>query len=214
MHKHVLELKGIAIFRGRLAMISPWMSNGTLYSYIWKNPGVNRWELCKQVAEGLAYIHRIGMVHGDLKAVNILVSDEGTAKLSDFGNSILSDHSLAFTATTNIGGGTSRWMAPELLLEEDDDDGKVDRSMPADVYALGMTILEVVTGQPPYSECKTDAWATKTVIDGTPPRRPPEFSSESRFGDERWVMLLECWRKQPKSRPVAIDIQRKMVAFA
>ncbi|KAG8725008.1 hypothetical protein FRC09_010212 [Ceratobasidium sp. 395] len=226
-HKNVLELKGIAIFRGRLAMISPWMSNGTLYSYIWKNPGVNRWELCKQVAEGLAYIHHIKMVgtliyflkedtiiramslkvHGDLKAVNILVSDEGTAKLSNFGNSILSDHSLAFTATTNIGGGTSRWMAPELLVEEDDDGGIADRSMPADVYALGM---EVLTGQSPYSECKTDAWVTKTVIDGTPPRRPPQFSSESRFGDERWVMLLECWRKQPKLRPVAIDIQRQV----
>ncbi|KAG8796567.1 hypothetical protein FRC12_019074 [Ceratobasidium sp. 428] len=208
-HKNVLELKGIAIFRGRLAMISPWMSNGTLYSYIWKNPGVNRWELCTQVAEGLAYIHRIGMVHGDLKAVNVLVSDEGTAKLSDFGNHILSDHSIAFAATSYIDGGTSRWMAPELLLEEDDDGIIVDRSMPADVYALGITILEVLTGQPPYSEYKTDAWVIKTVIDGTPPRRPTELSSESRFGDERWAMLLECWRKQPKSRPVAIEIQKK-----
>ncbi|KAG8720610.1 hypothetical protein FRC09_009274 [Ceratobasidium sp. 395] len=205
-HRYVLELTGIAIFRGRLAMISPWMSNGTLQAYIRRNPDVDRWELCKQVAEGLAYIHHIRMD-------NILVSDEGTAQISDFGNSILSDHSLVFTATTSRGGGTSRWMAPELLLEEDDEGGIPDRSMPADVYALGMTILEVVTGQPPYAEYRTDAWVTRIVIDGTPPNRPAQLSGGSRFGDERWVMLSECWRKQPKSRPAAIEVQKKMAAL-
>ncbi|KAG8764676.1 hypothetical protein FRC12_007945 [Ceratobasidium sp. 428] len=210
-HENVLELKGIALFRGQLAMISPWMANGTLSSYIWKNPGVNRWELCKQVAGGLAYMHQIGMVHGDLKAVNILVSDEGTAKLSDFGNSILSDHSLAFTATTNIGGGTSRWMAPELLLEEDDEGGIPGRSMPADVYALGMTILEVLTGQLPYSECKSDDWATNKVLEGIPPGRPTQLSGDSRYGNERWAMLLECWQNEPESRPAAIQVQRNLL---
>ncbi|KAG9084839.1 hypothetical protein FRC07_013539, partial [Ceratobasidium sp. 392] len=208
-HKNVLELTGIALFRGRLAMISPWMVNGTLHAYVWKHPNVNRWELCKQVAEGLAYIHRIGMVHGDLKAVNILVSDEGTAKLSDFGNSILSDHSLVFTATTNVGGGTSRWMAPELLLEEDDEGQVADRSMAADVYALGMTILEVMTGSPPYVERKTDAWVTQAVIEGILPQRPAEFSSETTFGNERWAMLVECWRKLPSSRPKSMEIPKR-----
>ncbi|QRV78827.1 Tyrosine kinase domain protein [Ceratobasidium sp. AG-Ba] len=200
-HKNVLELIGIAMFRKRLAMISPWMLNGTLFSYILKNPNVNHWELCQQVAEGLAYIHEIGMIHGDLNAINILISDEGIAKLSDFGNAILSDHSLAFTATTNVGGGTSRWMAPELLFGKDSDGNDVDRSKPADVYALGMivseddsaSLQEVVTGQHPYSERRADASVTFAIIEGHLPDRPPQFHSETRHGDERWQLLLDCW---------------------
>ncbi|KAG9074474.1 hypothetical protein FS749_013963, partial [Ceratobasidium sp. UAMH 11750] len=135
-HHNVLELLGFAIFQEQLAMISPWMENGTLNDYIRKHSGLDRWSLCLQVAEGLEYIHGVGMVHGDLKANNILVSDEGIVKLSDFGNSVMANHSLAFSATCIEGGGTARWMAPELIKREDG--AAADRSMPADIYAFGM----------------------------------------------------------------------------
>ncbi|KAG8743538.1 hypothetical protein FRC10_011778 [Ceratobasidium sp. 414] len=212
-HKNVLELFGIAMFRGRLAMISPWMPNGTLQAYIYNHPDVNRWELCEQVAEGLAYIHGIGMIHGDLKAVNVLVSQTGEVKLSDFGNAILSDHSLAFTATTNIGGGTSRWMAPELLCGDSITGNTADRSAPADIFALGMvgklrntpevrvlivpfpqTILEVVTGHIPYVGRKSEAYVTLAVVRGILPERPAQLLSDTRFGDERWELLEEYRR--------------------
>ena len=48
-HENILELTGIAMFRGQLAMISPWMENGTLSAYIHKNPGVDRWALVSVV---------------------------------------------------------------------------------------------------------------------------------------------------------------------
>ncbi|KAG9076069.1 hypothetical protein FS749_012191, partial [Ceratobasidium sp. UAMH 11750] len=213
-HKNVLELFGIGIFRGRLAMISPWMMKGTLQAYIYNRPDVNRWELCEQVAEGLAYMHEIGMIHGDLKAVNVLVSGNGDVKLSDFGNAILSDHSLAFTATTNIGGGTSRWMAPELLRGEDSAGNLADRSAPADVFALGMTILEVVTGYLPYAERKSEAFVTLAVVKGILPERPVQLSSDTRFGDERWELLKDCWNMEPGLRPTARDIINRMRRLA
>ncbi|QRW07893.1 Tyrosine kinase domain protein [Ceratobasidium sp. AG-Ba] len=132
-HDNVLSLMGVAMFRGKLAMISLWMENGTIRDFVVKNPTVDRWGLCVQVATGLAHIH------GDLKGKNILVSDQQVVKLSDFGNAILAECSLAFTDTTQKGGGTTRWMAPELL---DEDETKIpERSKEADVYALGMTIL-------------------------------------------------------------------------
>ncbi|KAG9074908.1 hypothetical protein FS749_013484 [Ceratobasidium sp. UAMH 11750] len=109
-HRNVLELLGFAIFQEQLAMISPWMENGTLNDYIRKHSGLDRWSLCLQVSEGLEYIHGVGMVHGDLKANNILVSADGVVKLSDFGNSVMTNHSLAFSATSIEGGGTARWM--------------------------------------------------------------------------------------------------------
>ncbi|KAG9121740.1 hypothetical protein FRC07_002181 [Ceratobasidium sp. 392] len=146
-HGFVLELLGFAMFQGQLAMISPWVENGTLNDYIRKHPEEDRWGLCSGVAFGLEYIHSVGMVHGDLKANNILVDANGTVKLTDFGNSVLASHSLAFSGTSIAGGGTSRWMAPELIVQEDGT--AADRSMAADIYALGMAIL--VSGANGYS---------------------------------------------------------------
>ncbi|KAG9094131.1 hypothetical protein FRC06_011122 [Ceratobasidium sp. 370] len=181
-HKNVLELIGIAMFRGRLAMISPWMTNGTLQAYIYNHPDVNRWELCKQVAEGLAYIHEIGMIHGDLKAVNVLISDNGEA--------------------------------PELLRGEDSAGNLADRSAPADVFALGMTILEVVTGYLPYVERKSEAYVTLAVVRGILPERPGQLQSDTRFGDERWQLLKECWSMEPELRPTAREITDRMNRLA
>ncbi|KAF8605855.1 kinase-like protein [Ceratobasidium sp. AG-I] len=204
-HKNVLELMGIAMFGGQLAMISLWMMNGTLSTYVFQNPGVDRWALCVQVAEGLAYMHNINMVHGDLKAINILVSDQGIAKLSDFGNSILTNCSLGFTATSNIGGGTIRWMAPELLEED-----AADRSLPADIYALGMTILEVMTGRLPFSERRSDAAVSYAISSGKRPSQPVELSVSTKYGDERWKVLLSCWATNPGDRPICGNLRDTM----
>lgn len=81
MHKNVQPLSGIIMFQGHLGMVSPWMENGNLRDYIKKNPSTDRYRLvsdraggtvlsvhilnggqCIQVAEGVAYLHSIGMV--------------------------------------------------------------------------------------------------------------------------------------------------------
>ncbi|KAG9084739.1 hypothetical protein FRC06_003920, partial [Ceratobasidium sp. 370] len=141
-HHNVQPLLGVILFQGCLGMVSPWMENGNLEEYIRKNPATDRHQLCTQVTSGVSYLHSINMVHGDLKARNILVDRDGTPKLSDFDHSILSECTLAFTETTNVGGGTLRWMAPELLLSSEEvDETSAPRTMQTDIYALGMTIL-------------------------------------------------------------------------
>ncbi|KAG8787960.1 hypothetical protein FRC12_015078 [Ceratobasidium sp. 428] len=203
-HKNVLELLGFGMFQEQLAMISPWMQHGTLDEYIRKHPRVDRWSLCLQAAEGLEYIHGAGMVHGDLKAAiqnNILVSAGGIVKLTDFGNSVMTDQSLGFSATCIAGGGTARWMAPELIKREDEN--AADRSMQADIYAFGMTILEVMTGRKPYSEYRREPMATLAATEGKHPRRPEEISTQTRFGDERWNVMMACWNMVPDYRPDA-----------
>ncbi|KAG9091266.1 hypothetical protein FRC06_000646, partial [Ceratobasidium sp. 370] len=163
---------------------------------------------CIQAAEGLQYIHSVGMVHGDVKASNILVSAEGIVKLSDFGNSVLTACSLALSATNVAGGGTARWMAPELIVREDA--AAADRSRPADIYALGMTILEVITGKKPYSEYKNDSSATLAAIQGRHPRRPADFACETGYGDQRWNLIVECWNMRPDLRPTVSVVRDKM----
>ncbi|KAF8598604.1 kinase-like protein [Ceratobasidium sp. AG-I] len=139
-HPNIHELQGIVIFRDCLSMVSPWMDNGNLRQYIEKKPNANRYRLCVDVAEGVSYLHSITMVHGDIKGINILVSQQGVAKLSDFDHSILSDSSLRFSATTRTDGGTVRWMAPELLLHSDENTAP-SKTTQTDVYALGMVCM-------------------------------------------------------------------------
>jgi hypothetical protein len=71
-------------------------------------------------------------------------------------------------------------------------------------------LQEVVTGRLPYSERKTDPYVTLAVIGGILPQRPAELSINSRFGDQRWAMLVECWHGKADRRPKANYI-RNMV---
>ncbi|CAE6533647.1 unnamed protein product [Rhizoctonia solani] len=123
-------------------------------------------------------------VHGDIKALNVLVSPDGVAKLTDFGLSTMSESSIAFSATTTSQAGSVRWMAPELLLDES------PKSKPSDVYALGMTILEIFTGSMPYSECRRDVSVMGLVQKGAFPTRPMKQFKNDERGDQTWNILV------------------------
>lgn len=132
-HRNVLPLMGLAIFKGYLSMISGWMENGDMTSYLKQNPDADRIRLCMDICEGLCHIHANEMVHGDLKGANIMISSNGVAMIADFGNSQLKELTLKFSNTTSR-GLSIRWAAPEVLEA-------ADPSREADVYAYGMTVL-------------------------------------------------------------------------
>ena len=90
---------------------------------------------------GLEYLHNKGIIHRDIKGANILVSDKGEVKLSDFGCSY---QSLAPSEDTRP-LGTVLWMAPEVCREEE-----VHAS--CDIWALGCTVLQMVTNRLPWAE--------------------------------------------------------------
>ncbi|KAF8595335.1 WD40 repeat-like protein [Ceratobasidium sp. AG-I] len=205
-HENVQPLTGLIVFQGLLGMVSPWMENGNLQTYLGAYPDVERHPLCVQLAAGVAYLHSIDMVHGDLKALNVLVSPEGVLKISDFDHAILANMTLRFSHTSKHGGGTLRWMAPELLeLESDESDAPsaVERNKQTDMYALGMTLLEIVTGRMPYSEFRNDMSIYRSLTTRKPPKRPQELSETDDRANEVWQLLLRCWDHDPATRPDA-----------
>ncbi|ELU39736.1 protein tyrosine kinase domain-containing protein [Rhizoctonia solani AG-1 IA] len=118
-HPNVLEFVGLAVFRDKLAMVAPWMLYGSLLAFIDANPDYDRCRLCTQIAEGLIYIHGLGMD-------NVVVSNEGVAKITDFGSATMRrDFPVAFTATESI-SYSIRWAAG------------IRNNYETDVYALGM----------------------------------------------------------------------------
>ncbi|KAF8602272.1 kinase-like protein [Ceratobasidium sp. AG-I] len=203
-HDNVQQLLGITMLQGRLGMVSLWREHGNMQEYIRRNPSVNRYHLCAQVASGVSYLHGINMVHGDIKAMNILVSADGIAKISDFDHSILSNCTLAFSATTNAGGGTLRWMAPELLLRTDSESNHgVLKTTQTDVYALGMTMLEILTGKVPYTKYAQDFAIFNALVKKQPPDRPEVLNDQTAQAETMWRLLLQCWDHTPAARPSA-----------
>ncbi|KAG8718561.1 hypothetical protein FRC08_004977 [Ceratobasidium sp. 394] len=187
-------------------MISLWVENGSLPSYLHKHPGVDRRTMSMQVCEGLKYLHDTGVVHGDLKGQNILVSDNQTPMITDFGNAVLQQGTLVFTETINAPNFTPRWTAPELM------DDEVRQSREADVYALGMIILELITGKVPYYYKSSIAALVKTMlVDKAIPKRPEEsIPSNSEHGDVLWSLLQRCWDHEPEERPSATEVAKIM----
>lgn len=200
-HQNVARLIGIAIFRDRLAMISEWAANGTLPTFLKRNPSTNRCSLATSICEGLVYLHKVNIIHGDLKGANILISGQGTPMLTDFGSANFHESSLQFTATGTSNFST-RWTAPEILSEA----GPVSRS--GDVYALGMTIMEALTGEVPFSGIKNIHIYTTVVVHNKVPKRPEQhIPSQSVCGNILWAILTSCWSSDPHLRPTAVEVR-------
>ncbi|KAH7335023.1 kinase-like domain-containing protein [Rhizoctonia solani] len=204
-HPNILELIGMAQFRNQIAMVSPWMENGNLQSFLPQHPEVNRCTMCVQISDSISYLHSQGVVHGDIKGANILVSHDYTPKLADFGNAWWSkgSQSLGFSTTTSNASMSVRWAAPELFS------GNVPQGFETDVYALGMTILEVITGLLPY-ESLNDFAVFGKIVTKTPPARPESIPSGIEQADLLWSLLTSCWNPKPEARPTASKVRERM----
>jgi serine/threonine protein kinase len=98
-----------------------------------------------QIASGLTAAHTAGVVHRDLKPANVMLTRDGTVKVLDFGmGSIVDDPDQTRLTSTGVSLGTARYMAPEQFRAE-----RV--SAPADLYALGCILYELLIGRPPFS---------------------------------------------------------------
>ena len=137
-----------------------------------------------QIAEGMKYVHFRKVIHRDLKPTNILVTSDGTIKISDFGISKLMS---AEEQSMTKGLGTQKFMAPEIINEEEYDE-KVD------VYSFGVIAYFIISGgEMPNNKIRDICLGKKADIP----------SSFTRFATE---LIKSCWEFDPKKRPSFINI--------
>ncbi|KZT30905.1 kinase-like protein [Neolentinus lepideus HHB14362 ss-1] len=181
---------------GRLSLVSPWSTSGHVLAFLKEHPGHDRVRIIQDIADGLYYLHSRGVVHGDLKAANILMSDDKRACITDFGISKFLQRFIATNQTTKI-KGTTRYMPPELMYPK----GKVSeaRTTAGDVYSFGLVCLEVYTGSIPWPN-DGDGAVMQDVHDGNRPERPDGVP------DEIWNIIQSCWKDEPKDRMSAGEI--------
>ncbi|QRV77919.1 Serine/threonine-protein kinase [Ceratobasidium sp. AG-Ba] len=203
-HDNVLPLTGLATYKDHISMVSPWMDNGTLRQYIEKNPSADRFQLCTQISAGLTYLHSCGVVHGDMKGMNVLISDTGEPKITDFGNTVLRKYTMDFTGGTTTLKVSVRWTAPELFEED-----AASYTKPADVFALGMCGKETITGEIPFQK-KPDPVVGVLLSTGKTPKIPAELKGVTIMqADLLRRVMKDCWSQDPLHRPTAAQIEFK-----
>ncbi|CAE6444212.1 unnamed protein product [Rhizoctonia solani] len=230
-HPNILELLGVMLFRGQIAMVSPWLDSGHLRWFLSHNQQIDRCALCTQIADGVDYLHKQSIVHGDLKPENILLSKDHTPKLTDFGNAALAEYTLQFTHSNTAQNMSLRWAAPEIIKEE------TKSTQASDIYSLGLvsscvvktqtlsedmspdyfseeTILqEAITGAMPYAAAKDPAIVFKVVAGKIPTRSETHIPTGIEQADRLWSMLTSCWAYNPYERPKAWEVRNMMAGI-
>ncbi|KAJ7170993.1 kinase-like domain-containing protein, partial [Mycena filopes] len=175
-----------------LTMVCPWMSNGTILKYLKNYPLARIGPLLLQIAEGLYYLHSQSVVHGDLRGNNILVDDNGSVRLADFGLAGYADA----TVKSSQRRGSTKWMAPELLRPAP----HFQRTKATDIYAFACVVYELYNGP---TDKRTDAEVLLEVVAG---KRPLRLVIPSRT----WKVVEACWCQDPEARLKAGDVVERL----
>jgi len=213
VHRNIVPFLGISYDFGRPevpSLVYPYFPNGNIIDFLKNRFNVNKLELIAQIAEALSYLHRLGIVHGDIKGSNILIDDSGQAMLCDFalsrslgrsglGTPLGTCKTLELSHAEDINPVTIRgwrWMACELML--DDDAECIQRATTqTDVWAFAMTAIEIITESIPFSYIKNDASVILILTSGGRPKR----EHYQQIHDDVWAMLQRCWDDRPSLRP-------------
>ncbi|TDL14291.1 kinase-like protein [Rickenella mellea] len=206
-HPNIAPLYGVMQLPSTLAMVSPWCDNGTIVKYLKeKNPGADRLRLLHEIAAGVLYLHTRSpcIIHGDLKGGNILINHRGSAIITDFGLARVIEEvsDVTQTKTTSFFAGSTRWMAPELLLALVEEDVRAPPlSKYSDVYAFASVCLEVLTDELPYSHRRNDHGVTLDVMRGIKPSRSAACKVDEARIEDLLELMDKCWDQFPRTRP-------------
>ncbi|KAF4593894.1 hypothetical protein EYR40_008689 [Pleurotus pulmonarius] len=144
-HPSIVKYEGMARDEDTLSIVLEYAESGSLVQTLKAFGKLNESLVAGYVVkilEGLDYLHQSGVVHCDLKAANILTTKTGNVKLADFGVSL---NMRAMEREMTDVAGTPNWMAPEVIELK-------GASPKSDIWSLGCTVIELLTGRPPYAE--------------------------------------------------------------
>lgn len=191
-HPNIVKVIEYGEHEGSPFLVMEYASGGTLKQKLGKSiPWAEAFLIIIPIDRALDYAHKNKIIHRDVKPSNILVTDSGQLKLTDFGIAkvLESDEGVTLATTTGVGIGTPEYMAPEQGMGHE-----VDAR--ADIYSLGIVLYELITGQKPFRADTPMAVVIKHVND--PLSKPSQFVSN--LPKELDQILFKALAKKPEDR--------------
>jgi serine/threonine protein kinase len=199
-HRHVVAIYDVRVDDGDVWLVLEYLPSRSLAQVVDKRGPLSPGEVARigaQVADALAVAHAAGIEHRDVTPGNVLITDDGTARLTDFGISHLAGD-IQLTQTGVI-SGTFAYLAPEVA--------RIGKSSPAsDVFSLGSTLYFALEGQPPFGAADNALELLRIVSVGI--IRPPTAAGELT------PLLLRLLALDPATRPDAATARDQLTEFA
>jgi serine/threonine protein kinase len=191
-HPHIVQMYGVTSEQP-YGMVMELMENGSLDRYLQNNPPESvswslKYKIALAVCKALSYLHKNGIIHRDLKSLNILLNKSLDAKVCDFGLAKVKTETISRTQATSL-KGTIQWTAPELFSRKPIYNAKTD------TYSYGIVLWELASHQYPYNEVASPQIIISFVKDGEreefPENTPKEYES----------LAKKCWDGKSENRP-------------
>jgi len=190
-HRNVVTVFDVVEEEGRIWLVMEHVPGRSLSAMVREDgplPPERVADIGAQVADGLAAAHEVGTVHRDVKPGNVLFDEAGDVHLTDFGIARLTD--VSAITSSGLVVGTAAYLSPEQVRGE----GATPAS---DVYALGLVLIEALTGSPAFTGTASEAALAR--LDRTP--EVPETASPALA-----LLLTTMTASEPSARPAASDV--------
>lgn len=202
-HPHVVQVYDVGDAEGRPYYAMEFVAGGSLAARAKPGPPREAASLVMPLAGAMQAAHDAGIIHRDLKPANILLEEDGTPKIGDFGLSRRIDDDSRLTLNGAV-IGTPNYMAPEQATGDPDGVGPA-----VDVYALGAILYELLTGQPPFRG-STPAETVRHVVASDP---VPPTSLNPKVPRDLEIVCLKCLskdsaRRYPSAERLGADLRR------
>ncbi|XP_072257059.1 serine/threonine-protein kinase 10 [Pyxicephalus adspersus] len=194
-HPNIVKLLGAFYYENKLWIMIEFCQGGAVDAIMLElDRGLTEPQIqaiCKQMLEALAYLHSMKIIHRDLKAGNVLLTQDGDIKLADFG---VSAKNVKTLQRRDSFIGTPYWMAPEVVMCETMKDAPYDYK--ADIWSLGITLIEMAQIEPPHHELNPMRVLLKIAKSD-----PPTLAAPSKWSPEFRDFLKRALDKNPETRP-------------